>query len=194
MASVQKLEAWEYNPTEEDQRLDHKYSPNRPVSSDILEDLGVLSWKVNVENYECNTALEKIKVARGYKYCETATVAPGKMEDYEAKIKQFFNEHLHPYDESRLILEGGGYWDVRDSNGEWIRFHVEKGDLIVLPPGMYHRFTLDTNDYIKALLLYTENPMRIDVMRPEGDDLQVRKDYLKNIVMDSPKLTSPIYN
>ncbi|KAH7373856.1 hypothetical protein KP509_17G077600 [Ceratopteris richardii] len=119
---------------------------------------------------------------RGYKFWETVTVAPGKLENYEAKLAQFFTEHLHPYDESRLILEGSGYWDIRGINGDWIRFHVEKGDLIVLPPGMYHRFTLDKQNYIKALLLYTEVPTRVDVMSPEGDKLEVRKDYVNKFL------------
>lgn len=178
---MEGLEAWEYDPSQQDPRLDHKCTPNRAVLSKRLEELGVLRWKLDVENWpECDPALEEIKSKRGYKYWETAVVAPGQMENYEEKIKQFYQEHLHPYDESRLILEGSGYWDIRNENEEWIRFRVEKGDMVVLPPGMYHRFTLDTNNYIKALLLYTECPMRIDVMRPDGDTLQARKDYVNN--------------
>jgi 1,2-dihydroxy-3-keto-5-methylthiopentene dioxygenase len=50
-----------------------------------------------------------------------------------------------------ILFEGcPGYEDVKDFDGQWIRIEIKKGDLIVLPPGMYHRFTLDENNYLKV--------------------------------------------
>uniref|UniRef100_A0A4W2D7Q4 Acireductone dioxygenase n=1 Tax=Bos indicus x Bos taurus TaxID=30522 RepID=A0A4W2D7Q4_BOBOX len=137
------VEAWYMDEAADDPRLPHRAEPARPVGLEQLRRLGVLYWKLDADKYENDPELEKIRKERNYSWVDIITISKDKLPNYEEKIKMFFEEHLHLDEEIRYILDGSGYFDVRDQEDRWIRISMEKGDMITLPAGIYHRFTLD---------------------------------------------------
>lgn len=145
--------------SEADQRLPHHLEPAQFVSLEELAKLGVLHWNFEPEHYESNANYHKLKEERGYSFEDQIEVSPERLPDYERKIKSFYEEHIHSDEEIRYVLDGSGYFDVRDLEDRWIRIEVSRGDMIVLPAGIFHRFTLDTKNYIRALRLFVGEPV-----------------------------------
>jgi len=67
----------------------------------------------------------------------------------------FYEEHIHPGgDEVRYIIDGKGYFDIRDVNDEWVRMHARAGDFLIFPSGIEHRFSVDETLYVQAMRLF----------------------------------------
>ncbi|KAH8821597.1 1,2-dihydroxy-3-keto-5-methylthiopentene dioxygenase-like protein [Xylogone sp. PMI_703] len=164
---------WYDNDKNADQREPH--DSGRSVSTDYLEKLGVLYYRIPEEE-----SVNKLASERQYKNRDVITVSPEKMGAiYEEKVKMFFDEHIHEDEEIRYIRDGAGYFDVRSENDEWVRIQLEKDDLIILPAGIYHRFTTDSNNYIVAMRLFKEEPKWTPLNRSEEvDNNTFRKQYL----------------
>lgn len=173
-----KLEAWVMDEDTTDQRLPHRREPNKRVPVALLAELGVLAWTLNADNYASDERLAAIRKVRGFSYDDIVSISRDTLPDYEAKLAIFYTEHLHADEEIRYVLEGSGYFDVRGKQDEWIRIACKKGDMILLPEGIYHRFTLDEGDYVKAMRLFVGDPVWTPVNRP-CDNHPSRSKYLE---------------
>jgi len=176
------MRAYYFDNLPTDQRLPHSHDPPKEVPLSLLPKLGVLHWRIPVEDHE--GGLNDVARERSYKNRDVINVTKeGLGESYESKIKSFFEEHMHEDEEIRYILSGSGYFDVRETpTDSWIRLAVEPGDLIVLPPGIYHRFTLDMGNAIRAVRLFKDEPKWTPHNRGAETDVNpYRKEYLSAI-------------
>lgn len=131
--------------------------------------------------YTEDPLLSQIRKDRGYNYYDVIHVCPDKLPEYETKIKSFYKEHIHYDEEIRFCVEGSGYFDIRDEKDAWIRISVGAGDMIILPEGIYHRFTCDDSNYIKAMRLFVGEPVWTPYNRQDIDELknESRNKYIK---------------
>lgn len=153
------------------------------VSVEELAAIGVKYTQILVEDNLLEKQLDRYSVENNYKNRDEVFVTPERMGPavYEQKLGIFYEEHLHSDDEVRYVKNGSGYFDVRSKEDKWIRIWVEKGDLLVLPAGIYHRFITDTNDFINAIRLFKEEPKWTPINRdlPEADNHPARQEYLR---------------
>ncbi|KAJ8101421.1 Acireductone dioxygenase ARD family [Lipomyces tetrasporus] len=171
------MKVYYHDNTAEDQRLDH--DSGIEVPAEAVANLGVLAY-----NFTGPSALDNVDalaLSRDYKNRDVITISPVSMGDvYEEKVKTFYKEHLHEDEEIRYIVEGEGFFDVRDGQDRWVRLKMDAGDLIILPAGIYHRFSTTSTNYIKAMRLFKDEPKWTPLPRP-CDDNQYRVEYLQSI-------------
>lgn len=155
------------------------HDSGEPVSLEHLASIGV--FYRNVKTME---ELDGIAKERDYKNRDTVKLNLEKfnndVEAYNNLMKKFYKEHFHEDEEIRYILDGEGYFDVRDKEERWIRAKLDKHDLLILPAGIYHRFTL-TNElkYVEALRLFKDEPKWEAINREENRPSIARTEYLK---------------
>ncbi|KAK7206067.1 Acireductone dioxygenase ARD family [Myxozyma melibiosi] len=167
-----------YDNVEGDQRDDH-YSGKDLSAADIAK-LGVSAYFFSGE--EALSQVDALAKERSYKNKDEICISPASFgaDVYEEKVKIFYKEHLHEDEEIRYIVDGEGFFDVRDLEDRWVRMKLVKGDLIILPAGIYHRFTTTATDYVKAMRLFKDEPKWTPLPRP-CDENQYRVQYLQSV-------------
>jgi 1,2-dihydroxy-3-keto-5-methylthiopentene dioxygenase len=128
--------------------------PTRTLAAEELGKLGVLYWNLPVDASE--NELARIKRERGYVEQDEVSLS-NATPNLEAICAKFDQEHSHTLDEVRFVVEGEGIFDVRDESDQWVRIHVEAGDLIIIPAHKHHRFYLTESKAIRCVRLFLNN-------------------------------------
>ncbi|CAK7897270.1 acireductone dioxygenase [[Candida] anglica] len=157
------------------------HNSGEPVSLAELEKIGVLYY-----NVKTTEELDSLASKRNYKNRDVVNLNlaafNNDIEAYTAKMKQFYKEHYHEDEEIRYIVEGEGYFDVRNKDDRWIRTRLQPNDLLILPAGIYHRFTLTSElKQVKAVRLFQDEPKWEAINRDLGKNSAARTEYLETI-------------
>ncbi|XP_017782582.1 PREDICTED: 1,2-dihydroxy-3-keto-5-methylthiopentene dioxygenase [Nicrophorus vespilloides] len=179
---IRMVRAWYMDEDTSNPQLEHHLDPAEYVPiEDVFELSGVEYFKLNLETYKTDGVLDGIRKERKYSYEDEITCSETCIPNYADKLKIFFEEHLHTDEEIRLVLDGAGYFDVRDKGDRWIRIEVGPGDMLILPSGIFHRFTPDKRMYVKAKRYFIGEPVWVAHNRigSPAEGMDCRKEYLK---------------
>jgi len=110
------------------------------VSDDAAADAVLLAYAAEIE---------AMKHAGGYTTADVIDVTP-ETPNLDAMLHKFDREHTHSEDEVRFILAGRGIFFLRNDN-HVVSVEVGPGDMIRVPRGTTHWFTLCEDRRIRAI-------------------------------------------
>ncbi|KPA82590.1 hypothetical protein ABB37_03617 [Leptomonas pyrrhocoris] len=144
----------------------------------MLRELGVVLFRVSMNDF---SIVKQILKERDYKHTDEIKVSQTAKDD--SYLERWFQEHYMEDEHIRVVMDGSYFVDVRSKQDQWIRLHPKAGDLIVLPAGMYHRATLDEDDYVALFRCFQDAPRFVPINRSDSraDSNRVRLTYLMNL-------------
>lgn len=97
----------------------------------------------------------EISAARGYQTADVISLTP-TTPNLDVLLAKFDREHLHTEDEMRFVVSGRGVFAIRGRDGEMYDVEVQPGDLLAVPEGTHHYFTLCEDRQIQCIRLFTD--------------------------------------
>jgi 1,2-dihydroxy-3-keto-5-methylthiopentene dioxygenase len=99
--------------------------------------------------------IESLKAEGGYVAADVVVLWE-KTPDLETLLGKFSREHHHSEDEVRFVVDGHGIFTIRGRSGRYFDVMVGPGDLITVPAGTRHWFTLAEDRRIKCIRLFQD--------------------------------------
>ena len=147
-----------------------------PVTLTQLKELGIVYFKINLNDF---AIVNQIVKERLYKHIDELRVSQTCKD--ETFLDKWFVEHFNEDEQLRIVTDGSMYLDIRSKQDSWIRVHLGAGDIICIPPGLFHRGTLDEDDYCAMMRVFREQQRWAPVYRTEkrADTHTARLQYLR---------------
>jgi 1,2-dihydroxy-3-keto-5-methylthiopentene dioxygenase len=123
-----------------------RWAPESAVAADAPPDTLLDAYSADIE---------RLKTRGGYVTADVIAVSPAT-PGLEEMLAKFASEHTHDDDEVRFVVAGRGIFFVRSDDGRVTSIEVEEGDLIRLPAGIKHWFTLCDDRTIRAIRLFKD--------------------------------------
>jgi 1,2-dihydroxy-3-keto-5-methylthiopentene dioxygenase len=98
--------------------------------------------------------VERLMKTNGYLKADVVSLTPST-PNLPTLLAKFDKEHLHNEDEVRFVVKGRGVFTIHNDTDE-IVFDVEvyPGDLLVVPDGTWHWFSLCEDQTIQCIRLF----------------------------------------
>lgn len=99
--------------------------------------------------------IDALSAKRGYQSSDIVVLSD-KTPNLDQLLEMFVQEHHHAEDEVRFIADGHGIFAIKGpTDGVYFDVELEAGDLISVPEGTRHWFTLMEDRKVKAIRLFT---------------------------------------
>ncbi|VDN84489.1 unnamed protein product [Brugia pahangi] len=136
-----------------DRRLPHHVYPPKLYTTDQLQAIaGVVSYKVDIDDVNAmKKRISRVKAERKMTTTDIFTLDQNTNK-FEEKLEQLYEPVAKDVDSAFLVTDGSAYYDIEIDDDDWIRINVERGDLIIIPSGRNHRFTLTTQVFIYSFV------------------------------------------
>jgi len=135
--------------------LDETRQRTHPLEYGAWTAVGVFHEVLDPDERDPQDLLDRLKEARGYVEQDVVALSPDTPQ-LDELCRKFADEHRHTDDEVRYVLEGEGIFDIRSVDDHWMRLRVERGDLLVVPAELHHRFLLTERRHIRCVRLFKD--------------------------------------
>ncbi|MFH4979936.1 hypothetical protein AB6A40_006645 [Gnathostoma spinigerum] len=126
-----------------DRRLPHHQFPPKMYTPDQLHSMtGVVTYKIDIDDANAlKKRISRVKAERNISSTDVLTLNSQTLS-LSQKLDDFYEPIARDGDTAYLVMDGSAYYDIEVEEDEWIRISMERGDCIVIPKGVSHRFTL----------------------------------------------------